>query len=42
MRFALLETKLAIVKVMRVVEIQKCEKTEVSYYDKIISQVISF
>lgn len=30
MRFALLEAKLAIVKALRVVEIQKCEKTEVS------------
>jgi hypothetical protein len=29
MRFALLETKLAIVKALRLVEIQKCEKTEV-------------
>ena len=29
MRFALLETKLAIVKAMCLVEIQKCEKTEV-------------
>jgi hypothetical protein len=30
MRFALLEAKLGIVKAMRLVEIQKCEKTEVS------------
>ncbi len=30
MRFALLEGKLAIVKALRVVEFQKCEKTEVS------------
>jgi hypothetical protein len=29
MRFALLEAKLGIVKAMRLVEIQKCEKTEV-------------
>ena len=30
MRFALLEAKLAIAKALRVVEFQKCEKTEVS------------
>ena len=30
MRFALLEAKLAIVKAIRVVEFQTCEKTEVS------------
>jgi len=30
MRFALLEAKLGIVKALRVVEFQKCEKTEVS------------
>ena len=30
MRFALLEAKLAIAKALRVVEIQRCEKTEVS------------
>ncbi len=30
MRFALLEAKLAITKALRVVEFQKCEKTEVS------------
>ena len=30
MRFALLEAKLAIVKALRVVEIQRCEKTQVS------------
>jgi len=29
MRFALLEAKLAIVKALRLVEFQKCEKTEV-------------
>ena len=29
MRFALLETKLGIVKALRLVEIQQCEKTEV-------------
>ncbi|CAF4347063.1 unnamed protein product, partial [Rotaria sp. Silwood2] len=29
MRFALLEAKLAIVKALRVVEFQKCEKTEI-------------
>jgi hypothetical protein len=29
MRFALLETKLAIVKTLNLVEIQKCEKTEI-------------
>jgi hypothetical protein len=29
MRFALLEAKLAIAKALRVVEFQKCEKTEV-------------
>ena len=31
MRFALLEAKLAIVKALRVVEIQRCEKTEVRH-----------
>jgi hypothetical protein len=31
MRFALLEAKVAIVKAVRVVEFQRCEKTEVSY-----------
>jgi hypothetical protein len=30
MRFALLEAKLAIAKAVRVVEFQRCEKTEVS------------
>jgi hypothetical protein len=30
MRFALVEAKLAIVKSLRVVEFQKCEKTEVN------------
>ncbi len=30
MRFALLEAKLAMAKALRVVEFQKCEKTEVS------------
>jgi hypothetical protein len=30
MRFALLEAKLAIAKALRVIEFQKCEKTEVS------------
>jgi len=30
MRFALLEAKLAIAKALRVVEFQRCEKTEVS------------
>jgi hypothetical protein len=35
MRFALLESKLAIVKALNLVEIQKCEKTEV-YYDDLI------
>ena len=30
MRFALLEAKLAIAKALRVVEIQRCEKTQVS------------
>ncbi len=30
MRFALLEAKVAIAKALRVVEFQKCEKTEVS------------
>ena len=29
MRFALLEAKLAIAKALRIVEFQKCEKTEV-------------
>jgi cytochrome P450 len=29
-RFALLEAKLAMAKVLRVVEFQKCEQTEVS------------
>ncbi len=32
MRFALLEAKLAIAKALRVVEFQRCEKTEVSNY----------
>jgi cytochrome P450 len=30
MRFALIEAKLGIAKALRLVEIQKCEKTEVS------------
>ena len=30
MRFALLEAKIAMAKALRVVEFQKCEKTEVS------------
>jgi cytochrome P450 len=32
MRFALLEAKLAIAKALRVVEFQRCEKTEVGNY----------
>jgi hypothetical protein len=35
MRFALLEAKIAMVKALRVVEFQKCEKTEVS--DNVLS-----
>jgi hypothetical protein len=40
MRFALIEAKLGIVKALRLVEIQKCEKTEVSNYD-IIAIILS-
>jgi hypothetical protein len=38
MRFALLEAKLAMAKAIRVVEFQKCEKTEVS--DDVLNIVI--
>jgi hypothetical protein len=33
MRFALLEAKLAFAKALRLVEFQRCEKTEVSSLD---------
>jgi hypothetical protein len=38
MRFALLEAKLGIAKALRLVEIQKCEKTEVrnSYFLRVL------
>jgi hypothetical protein len=38
MRFALLEAKLGIAKALRLVEIQKCEKTEVrnSYFRSLV------
>ena len=39
MRFALLEAKLAIAKALRLVEFQKCEKTEVS--ENSISIIVS-
>ena len=42
MRFALIEAKLGIAKALRVVEIQKCEKTEVSNYDIIVIVLSSF
>ncbi len=38
MRFALLEAKLAMAKAIRVVEFQRCEKTEVS--DDVLNIVI--
>ena len=38
MRFALLEAKLGIVKALRAVEFQKCEKTEVN--DDFLSIII--
>ena len=36
MRFALIEAKLGIAKALRVVEIQRCEKTEVINYNFIV------
>ena len=41
MRFALLETKLGIVKALRLVEIRQCEKTEVSRINFTVSYVMS-
>jgi hypothetical protein len=38
MRFALIEAKLAIVKALRVVEFQKCEKTDVS--DNVLCMIV--
>jgi hypothetical protein len=42
MRFALIEAKLGIAKALRLVEIQKCEKTEVSNYDIIVIVLSAF
>ncbi len=42
MRYALIEAKLRITKASRLVEIQKCEKTEVSQWNIVLIVLLLF